>query len=191
MASLRAFLVALFIFAVAFDPSSVNAKFSKSMYFYWGAHNSAILGDGDDLQLVLNQAWYIDNVPIRVFRNYENEGIAYPNKQGMRVYSSLWNADNWATQGGRVKIDWTVAPFIARYRNFRARACKWNGLVSINQCAANTPANWWTSPAYSKLSDARLGQMKWVRDNYMIYNYCNDTKRFNGQMPPECFKAQF
>ncbi|KAL9376754.1 hypothetical protein Peur_030874 [Populus x canadensis] len=291
MASLRAFLVALFIFAVAFDLSSVNAKFSKSMYFYWGAHHSSILGNGDDLQLVLNQSsgsgvkskrpflfgsiqmliklvpgnsagtvtayyvsssgdrhdeidfeflgntsgqpytihtniytqgngsreqqfrpwfdptadfhnytihwnptevvWYIDNVPIRVYRNYENEGIAYPNKQGMRVYSSLWNADNWATQGGRVKIDWTVAPFIARYRNFRARACKWNGPVSINQCAANTPANWWTSPAYSKLSNAQLDQMKRVRDNYMIYNYCNDTKRFNGQMPPECFKAQF
>jgi xyloglucan:xyloglucosyl transferase len=25
------------------------------MYFYWGAHHSAILGNGDDLQLVLDQ----------------------------------------------------------------------------------------------------------------------------------------
>jgi xyloglucan:xyloglucosyl transferase len=64
MASLRAFLVALFIFAVAFDPSSVNAKFSKSMYFYWGAHNSAILGDGDNLQLVLNPTSGDDLLPI-------------------------------------------------------------------------------------------------------------------------------
>ena len=130
-------------------------------------------------------------MPIRVFRNYENEGIAYPNKQGMRVYSSLWNADIWATQGGRVKIDWKVAPFIARYRSFRARACKWNGPVSTSQCASNTAANWWSSPTYSKLSNSKFGQLTWVRDNYMIYDYCKDTKRFNGKIPPECFKPQF
>lgn len=55
MASLQTFLAALLIVAVAFDPRSVNAKFSKSMSFYWGANNSAILGEGDDLQLVLNR----------------------------------------------------------------------------------------------------------------------------------------
>lgn len=115
----------------------------------------------------------------------------YPNKQGMRIYSTLWNADNWATRGGLVKINWASAPFIARFRNFRARACKWTGATSISQCALNTPANWWTSPFYSKLSYPKYGQMKWVRDNYMIYDYCKDTKRFNGQMPPECFKQQF
>ncbi|KAK3031195.1 hypothetical protein RJ639_035352 [Escallonia herrerae] len=31
----------------------------------------------------------------------------------MRVYSSLWNADDWATQGEQVKTDWTKAPFTA------------------------------------------------------------------------------
>ncbi|XP_030448692.2 probable xyloglucan endotransglucosylase/hydrolase protein 26 [Syzygium oleosum] len=135
--------------------------------------------------------WYVDGLPIRVFRNYESEGIAYPNEQGMRVYSSLWNADNWATRGGLVKIDWNSAPFRAGLSNFRPRACKWNGPVSITQCATTSPANWWTAPTYSQLSFAKLGQMKWVRDNYMIYDYCNDTKRFNGQMPPECSKPQY
>ncbi|WOG94369.1 hypothetical protein DCAR_0313663 [Daucus carota subsp. sativus] len=135
--------------------------------------------------------WYIDNVPIRVFRNYNNEGIAYPNQQGMRVYSSLWNADNWATRGGLVKIDWTSAPFIARFRHFRARACKWDGSFSTAQCAFPSPANWWTSPIHKQLTAGKQGQMKWARDNYMIYDYCKDAKRFNGQMPPECSKAQY
>ncbi|XVF88585.1 hypothetical protein PTKIN_Ptkin19aG0062700 [Pterospermum kingtungense] len=115
--------------------------------------------------------WHIDNLPICVFRNYENEGIAFPNKQGMRVYSSLWNADNWATRGGLEKIDWKSAPFIAKLRRFRARACKWKGPVSINQCASKSPANWWTSPSYSQLSSTKFGQMKWDRDNFMIYDY--------------------
>ncbi|KAF3682922.1 Xyloglucan endotransglucosylase/hydrolase 2 [Capsicum annuum] len=29
---------------------------------------------------------------------------------------ALWNADEWATQGGRVKTDWSLAPFTAYYR---------------------------------------------------------------------------
>ncbi|XP_061343817.1 probable xyloglucan endotransglucosylase/hydrolase protein 26 [Gastrolobium bilobum] len=124
--------------------------------------------------------WYVDSQPIRVFRNYENQGIAYPNKQGMRVYTSLWNADDWATRGGLVKTNWSGAPFKARFRHFRARACKWRGAISINHCASNVP----------QLSYPKKGQLTWVRKNYMTYDYCTDTKRFNGQIPPECLKTQ-
>jgi len=291
MGNFQAIVIALFILATTFHSHVVDGKFSKSMYFNWGAHHSSILGNGDDLQLVLDKTsgsgvqskrsflfgsiemliklvpgnssgtvtayylsstgakhdeidfeflgnlsgqpytvhtnvytqgvgnkeqqfhlwfdptadyhnytihwnpttivWYIDSIPIRVFRNYQSEGIAYPNQQGMRVYSSLWNADNWATRGGLIKIDWNSSPFIARFRNFRARACKWDGLVSTGLCALPSTANWWTSPIHQQLSFSKQDQMKSVRENYMIYNYCTDTKRFNGQMPPECSKAQY
>ncbi|WJX63070.1 putative xyloglucan endotransglucosylase/hydrolase protein 26 [Trifolium repens] len=134
--------------------------------------------------------WYVDSMPIRVFRNYENEGISYPNKQGMRVYTSLWNADNWATRGGLVKTDWSNAPFKVGFHRFRARACKWNGAVSINQCASNVKANWWTSSIYKQLSYGKIRQLIWVRKNFMTYDYCKDYKRFNGHIPHECFKTQ-
>ncbi|KAL4589610.1 hypothetical protein LXL04_002518 [Taraxacum kok-saghyz] len=49
----------------------------------------------------------------------------------------------------------------------------------------------WMSPVYKQLSNGQQGRLKWVSDNYMIYNYCADFKRFNGQMPPECSKPQF
>jgi len=132
--------------------------------------------------------WYIDGMPIRVFRNHQNIGIPYPNRQPMKAYSSIWNGDNWATRGGLVKIDWKNAPFVARYRQLQLRACKWLGLSSINQCASYTASNWWMSSQYSKLSYAQMGQMAWVRKNYMIYDYCKDTKRFKGQVPRECYK---
>ncbi|CAI0390190.1 unnamed protein product [Linum tenue] len=291
--SYSSILVALSVFALALAlrPASVDANFYESIYFNWGGQQSAISGNGEDLNLVLDKTsgsgiqsyqaflfgsiemlvklvpgnsagtvtayyvsstgdrhdeidfeflgnvsgqpyiihtnvfvqgngsreqqfypwfdptadyhnytihwnpaaivWYVDSVPIRVYRNYESQGVPFPNKQGMTVYSSLWNADNWATRGGLEKIDWNSAPFVAKYRDFRARACRWNGPSSINQCAVNSPANWWTSPEYKQLSYAKQGQMKWVRDNYMMYDYCRDYKRFNGNMPPECFKPQF
>ncbi|KAK6151469.1 hypothetical protein DH2020_014104 [Rehmannia glutinosa] len=31
-----------------------------------------------------------------------------PKKQAMRINSSLWNADDWATRGGLVKTDWLL-----------------------------------------------------------------------------------
>lgn len=127
--------------------------------------------------------WYIDSVPIRVFRNYQNKGVAYPNAQGMRAYTSIYDGDSWATQGGRIKINWSYAPFIAKFRQFRPKACFWNGAVSISQCATSSRVNWWTSPIYNHLNHAKKGQMKWARDNYLIYDYC---KKFNGQMPREC-----
>ncbi|CAL9227238.1 unnamed protein product [Arabidopsis halleri] len=151
-----------------------------------GFHNYTIHWNPSEI------VWFVDGTPIRVFRNYEKEGIAYPNKQGMKVFASLWNADDWATQGGRVKTNWTLAPFVAEGRRYRARACLWKGSVSINQCADPTvPSNWWTSPSFSKLTTLQLTKMQKIRDGFMIYDYCKDTNRFGGVMPPECSKQQF
>ncbi|KAG0479920.1 hypothetical protein HPP92_010778 [Vanilla planifolia] len=69
----------------------------------------------------------VDGTPIRTFRNLESKGVAFPKSQAMRIYSSLWNADDWATQGGRIKTDWKNAPFTASYRGFNADACVWVG----------------------------------------------------------------
>ncbi|KAI3810280.1 hypothetical protein L1987_19891 [Smallanthus sonchifolius] len=68
--------------------------------------------------------FWIDNIPVRMFNNHEAAGVPFPKSQPMRVYASLWNADDWATQGGRVKTDWTKAPFTATYRKFNANANK-------------------------------------------------------------------
>ncbi|XP_074575982.1 putative xyloglucan endotransglucosylase/hydrolase protein 26 [Curcuma longa] len=130
--------------------------------------------------------WLVDSIPIRVFRNYQKYGVAYPNQQAMRAYSSIWNGESWATQGGRVKIDWKRAPFAARYQQVNLRGCPWYSQGSTAQCSGKTPANWWTAAAYSRLSYAQQGQLMWVRNKYMIYDYCRDSKRFKGVMPPEC-----
>ncbi|KAF5788502.1 putative xyloglucan:xyloglucosyl transferase [Helianthus annuus] len=55
MAGSRALFLVVFVFAIAFQSSMVHANFRKAMYFNWGAHHSSILGNGDDLRLVLDQ----------------------------------------------------------------------------------------------------------------------------------------
>jgi beta-glucanase (GH16 family) len=136
----------------------------------------------------------VDGTPIRDFKNHEARGVAFPKSQPMRVYASLWNADDWATQGGRVKADWSKAPFVASFRDFNADACVWSN--GAQRCPVGTmetvaaPAGgrrggaggWWNQ----ELSDMSYRRMRWVQRKFMIYNYCTDAKRFPQGTPAEC-----
>ncbi|KAJ6857168.1 xyloglucan endo-1 family protein [Populus alba x Populus x berolinensis] len=128
----------------------------------------------------------VDGTPIREFKNLESMGVPFPKNQPMRIYSSLWNADDWATRGGLVKTDWALAPFTASYRNFNAEACVLSNGVSSCGTTTSPPAsasNAWFS---EELDATRQERLKWVRENYMVYNYCNDVNRFPQGLPPEC-----
>ncbi|KAK6917965.1 Xyloglucan endo-transglycosylase, C-terminal [Dillenia turbinata] len=136
-----------------------------------------------------NIIFLVDNIPIRELRNKEYIGVPFPNKQAMRVYSSIWNADDWATMGGRVKIDWTKAPFTASYRNFNADGCVWSSATLSSTCASmvTTSAvsgNQWQIQQLNTVSSRRW--LKWVQKYHMIYNYCSDYRRFPQGLPPEC-----
>jgi len=125
----------------------------------------------------------VDDLPIRVFTNNEAMGMAYPNQQPMNIFSSLWNGDKWATQGGRVKIDWTHSPFIASYQNYHLDACVATDATA--SCATPFANQWWDQQEYQTLSAAKQEKLKWVEENYMVYNYCTDIER-NPTVPFEC-----
>lgn len=124
----------------------------------------------------------VDGVPIRVFKNNEARGVPYPKLQPMGIYSTLWEADDWATRGGLEKIDWSKAPFNAYYTDFDIEGCKVPGPAD---CASN-PNNWWEGAAYKELSPEEARRYRWVRVNHMIYDYCTDKARYPVP-PPECY----
>ncbi|XP_068303655.1 xyloglucan endotransglucosylase protein 1-like [Pyrus communis] len=132
----------------------------------------------------------VDNIPIRVFNNLESVGVPFPKNQPMRIYSSLWNADDWATRGGLVKTDWTNAPFTASYRNFKANACTAD---SSSSCASTASTNSVGDSAWQTqgLDAAGRNRLRWVHQKFMIYNYCNDLKRFPQGLPAECRRSRF
>ncbi|MFS7935857.1 putative xyloglucan:xyloglucosyl transferase [Helianthus anomalus] len=128
----------------------------------------------------------VDGTPIREFKNAESTGVPFPKDQPMRIHSSLWNADDWATRGGLVKTDWSQAPFTASYRNFKADACVVaSGKSSCGGSAASSGGinQAWLS---EELDNTKQERLRWVQKNYMIYNYCSDSKRFPQGFPPEC-----
>ncbi|CAK9161379.1 unnamed protein product [Ilex paraguariensis] len=135
----------------------------------------------------------VDETPIRVHSNLEHKGIPYPKDQAMGVYSSIWNADDWATQGGRVKTDWSHSPFIATYTGFDINACECLATVAAAENARRCSSGgekryWWDKPTLAELSLHQSHQLIWVRANHMVYDYCTDTARFPAT-PVECLHS--
>lgn len=67
---------------------------------------------------------YVDEVLIRIFQNYEDQGVPYlRSDKAMQVYMSIFDGSSWATRGGLDKIDWSHSPFNVRYKDIIIDAC--------------------------------------------------------------------
>ncbi|XP_022997520.1 probable xyloglucan endotransglucosylase/hydrolase protein 23 [Cucurbita maxima] len=161
----------------------VQGKGDREQQFYLWFDPTADFHTYSFLWNPKNIILYVDGTPIREFKNMESKGIPFPKRQALRLQSSLWNGDSWATRGGRVKIDWSQAPFTAAYTNFNAdQACIWSSSTS-SSCGASSKDDSWLS---QQLDSAAYQKLEWVQKNYMIYNYCTDYKRFPQGLAPEC-----
>ncbi|WJX62534.1 xyloglucan:xyloglucosyl transferase [Trifolium repens] len=98
----------------------------------------------------------------------------------MKLYTTLWNGDTWATRGGKVKIDWSKAPFTAEFRNFNANACIPS--PSNNCLSFNGGKNKGHSSKTRK-------QLKVIHSKWVVYDYCRDFRRYARGLPYECRKA--
>ncbi|KAL6569130.1 Xyloglucan endotransglucosylase protein 2 [Orobanche hederae] len=126
--------------------------------------------------------FFVDDVPIRVFKNSKDLKVKFPFNQPMKIYSSLWNADDWATRGGLEKTDWSKAPFVASYKGFHIDGCE----ASVQAKYCDTQGKrWWDQKEFQDLDSKQWFDLHRVRSNYTIYNYCNDRTRFP-TVPAEC-----
>ncbi|KAL5213687.1 hypothetical protein ABZP36_002839 [Zizania latifolia] len=122
----------------------------------------------------------VDGKAIRDFKNNEDEGVPFPTWQWMRTFGTLWSAEDWATQGGRIKTDWSQAPFVSYYRNYNVTWCRPS--PGVAWCGDEPKGS-----THFDLDQKTLADLQWVRANQMIYNYCTDAVRFNATtLPKEC-----
>lgn len=117
--------------------------------------------------------FFVDNIPIRIFKKNTKSGAHFPTK-AMWVEGSLWYSTSvdWAGT-----VDWAKAPFTVSYQDFNISGCP----TGSNNCLLSPSLSPWTRP---KLSLHKLKIMKNFRQKNMVYNYCWHKKiapRF-----PEC-----
>ncbi|WVZ94419.1 hypothetical protein U9M48_040312 [Paspalum notatum var. saurae] len=121
-----------------------------------------------------NILFKVDNLFIRSFKRYAD--LAYPSSKPMTLHATLWDGSYWATEKGKVPIDWSNAPFVVTYRDYYASAC-----VSGGACRAGSDG--WM---HKTLDAAEWGTVRWAERNFMRYNYCQDAWRFPQGLPAEC-----
>uniref|UniRef100_A0A0E0LF38 Xyloglucan endotransglucosylase/hydrolase n=1 Tax=Oryza punctata TaxID=4537 RepID=A0A0E0LF38_ORYPU len=167
------------LLTLSLDRSSGSGFQSKNQYLYGRFDMQIKLVPGNSAGTVAtfylsSQGSQHDEIDFEFLGNASGEPYT-----AMRVYASMWDAEEWATQGGRVRTDWSQAPFTASYRGFAASGCT----SSQDATACAKPGSPWM---YQELDSAAQDRLRQVQRDYMIYNYCADTYRFPQGLPPEC-----
>ncbi|CAJ2670135.1 unnamed protein product [Trifolium pratense] len=120
--------------------------------------------------------FYVDETPIRIFKNRSNIGVRFPSHQ-MQVKVSIWNGEPWASNGK--KIDWKQGPFLAQFQGFNIHGCQ---LQNHNKYNCYSPHLWWNSKKYWELNPQEQREYENVRRKHLLYDYCSDR----GQLHKEC-----
>uniref|UniRef100_A0A0E0DZN4 Xyloglucan endotransglucosylase/hydrolase n=1 Tax=Oryza meridionalis TaxID=40149 RepID=A0A0E0DZN4_9ORYZ len=130
---------------------------------------------------------FVDETPVRVLKNLTSRGpeFEFPAKP-MRPRGSVWDGSDWATDGGRTKVDWARAPFTAAFQGFAVDACAAaaGGGVSSDDCGS-PDTWWWNGGEYRRLTAAQQAAYDGVRGN-LTYDYCTDKSKNHPVPPPEC-----
>ncbi|GAV89169.1 Glyco_hydro_16 domain-containing protein/XET_C domain-containing protein, partial [Cephalotus follicularis] len=132
-----------------------------------------------------NVIFYIDETPIREVVRSEEMGGDYPSKP-MSLYATIWDASNWATSGGKYKVNYKYAPFVAEFKDFVQGGCPVDPIEESTAAAGCEESDaQLESNDYSVITPRRRLAMRKFRQRYMYYSYCYDTLRYPVP-PPEC-----
>ncbi|KAI3498462.1 hypothetical protein L1887_34237 [Cichorium endivia] len=128
--------------------------------------------------------FYIDDVPIREILRNDEMGSDFPSKP-MALYATIWDASNWATNGGKYKVNYKYAPFVTEMTDLVVHGCVSNPIqeLLIDNCAQMDKQL--ETLHFNTITPKQKTAMKRFRERFMYYSYCYDTLRYPIP-PPEC-----
>uniref|UniRef100_J3LLT6 GH16 domain-containing protein n=2 Tax=Oryza brachyantha TaxID=4533 RepID=J3LLT6_ORYBR len=116
-------------------------------------HRYAILWSHDRI------TFYVDETPIREVVRTTSMGAQFPSKP-MSLYATIWDGSSWATSGGRYKVNYKYAPYVAEFTDL--------GLHGCPAAADGSPAQ----PCEATMPPGQRSAMERFRARYMTYGYC-------------------
>lgn len=124
--------------------------------------------------------FYVDNVPIREFKRTESMGGDFPSKP-MTLYATIWDGSDWATNGGKYRVNYKYAPYIAEFSDLVLHGCAVDPIEHMARCD-NAEG---TEGIPTGVTRVQRIKMEGFRKKHMTYSYCYDHIRY--KVPPsEC-----
>ncbi|KAF7028556.1 hypothetical protein CFC21_040457 [Triticum aestivum] len=153
--------------------------YREQKFYLWFDPSAAV----HDYKILWNQhqlVMLVDEMPIRVLKNLPGRkpGYQFPSRP-MKIRASIWDGSSWATDNGKIRVDWNRAPFTSAFQRFNVDACPATG-----GAPCGSPNLWWNK--FSDLTPVQKEAYKNVKSKYMTYNYCDDKGRSNLHLPGEC-----
>ncbi|CAL9768678.1 unnamed protein product [Musa acuminata subsp. burmannicoides] len=124
--------------------------------------------------------FYIDNTPIREVIRTQAMGGQFPSKP-MSLYATIWDGSNWATLGGRYKVNYKYAPYVAEFGDLILHGCAVDPSDHTQSCQQPDVLLY----DAITMSTVQRSAMEKFRKKYMTYSYCHDRVRYQTLLP-EC-----
>ncbi|XP_077236189.1 putative xyloglucan endotransglucosylase/hydrolase protein 28 [Tasmannia lanceolata] len=128
--------------------------------------------------------FYVDDIPIREIKRSEAMGGDFPSKP-MSLYATIWDASDWATSGGRYKVNYKYAPYVAEFSDLVLSGCAVDPLEQSPKCADSDIHALNSLFKTALISPDQRLKMEKFRKKHMSYAYCYDNARYSTP-PPEC-----
>ncbi|KAL3737750.1 hypothetical protein ACJRO7_019299 [Eucalyptus globulus] len=135
-----------------------------------------------------NIIFYVDEVPIREIIRNDAMGGDFPAKP-MALYATIWDASDWATSGGRYKVNYKYAPFVAEFKDLVLQGCPVDPIDQYSSGHCYDKLALLEAQDFATVTAQRHAAMRRFRQNYMYYSYCYDSIRY-AIPPPECVILQ-
>ncbi|XP_010271176.1 PREDICTED: probable xyloglucan endotransglucosylase/hydrolase protein 27 [Nelumbo nucifera] len=129
--------------------------------------------------------FYVDETPIREIQRTKEMGGDFPSKP-MSLYATIWDGSNWATNGGRYKVNYKYAPYIAEFSDLVLHGCAVDPIEQSPKCDQAVLDALFAGPLpVAGITSKQRVEMVNFRKKYMTYSYCYDRLRYS--IPPsEC-----
>lgn len=124
--------------------------------------------------------FYVDNLPIREIKRTAAMGGDFPSKP-MSLYVTIWDGSDWATNGGKYKVNYKYAPYIAEFSDLVLHGCAVNPIEQSIECDNATTSDAIPTGVIAE-QRAKMGSF---RKQHMTYSYCYDRTRYKAP-PSEC-----
>lgn len=128
--------------------------------------------------------FYVDEVPIREVVRSTAMGGDFPSKP-MSLYTTIWDASNWATSGGKAKVNYKYAPFTSEFKDFVLEGCPVDPIEQVPSSNCQDTDSRLAEKGLSVITPAGRRAMRRFRERYIYYSYCYDTIRYPVPLP-EC-----